>query len=126
MVRAVRLVALGGLIALCLAEALAALAAMSEDGGAPYSRQTLVLVPLALAASCERVDMVAADRRLPTSCRPYWLKLDCAMLSRTGSMTIDLKQGKNRTVVEGQRVHGRWPAPTPRKPRQEAAQPAQL
>jgi competence protein ComEC len=80
----------------------------------------------ALAAACERADIVIADRQLPSSCRPHWLKLDRALLSRTGGVTIDLTQGEVRTVAEGQGAHGWWRAPTPRKPRQEVARPAQL
>jgi competence protein ComEC len=60
---------------------------------------------------------VIADRWLPSSCRPRWLKIDRAMLSRTGGMTIDLDDGTIRTVAQGQGKHGWWREPEPRRPR---------
>lgn len=70
-----------------------------------------------LAAACDRTDIVIADRWLPSSCRPRWLKIDRAMLSRTGGMTIDLDDGTIRTVAQGQGKHGWWREPEPRRPR---------
>ncbi len=64
-----------------------------------------------LAAACDRTDIVIADRWLPSSCRPRWLKIDRAMLSRTGGMTIDLNDGTIRTVAQGQGKHGWWREP---------------
>lgn len=66
----------------------------------------------ALAAACARADLVIADRRLPRSCRPVWLKVDRRMLERTGGLAIDLTAGKLSTVAERQGAHGWWrPAP---------------
>ncbi|MCT2399518.1 ComEC family competence protein [Novosphingobium sp. HK4-1] len=62
----------------------------------------------ALAAACDKADIVIADRWLPYSCRPKWLKADRAMLSRTGGMAIDLAQGRITTVAQGQGAHGWW------------------
>ncbi|MET0251517.1 MAG: ComEC/Rec2 family competence protein [Novosphingobium sp.] len=63
-----------------------------------------------LAAACERVDIVVAERHLPRSCRPRLLKVDRALLSRTGGLAIDLAAGEVRTVAETQGHHGwyRW------------------
>ncbi len=61
-----------------------------------------------LAAACEQVDIVIADRRLPWTCRPRWLKADRAMLNRTGGLAIDLTNGTVRTVAEEQGEHGWW------------------
>lgn len=61
-----------------------------------------------LAAACERSDIVIADRRLPRSCRPLWLKVDRAMLARTGGVAIDLPDQRLRTVAETQGGHGWW------------------
>ncbi|MCB2063971.1 MAG: ComEC/Rec2 family competence protein [Novosphingobium sp.] len=60
----------------------------------------------ALAAACERSDLVLADRWLPSSCRPRWLKADRAFLARNGGLTIDLEKRKIRTVAESQGDHG--------------------
>lgn len=66
---------------------------------------------LALAAACERADIVIADRRLPFSCRPRMLKADRSYLALTGGLSIDLSTGRIRTVAEMQGQQGwyRWP-----------------
>lgn len=60
----------------------------------------------ALAAACERADIVVSDRWLPRSCRARRLKADRALLSRTGGLTIDLRSGAIRAVADGQADHG--------------------
>jgi competence protein ComEC len=70
-----------------------------------------------LAAACERSDLVIADRWLPSSCRPRWLRIDRSFLARSGGVTIDLAKGEIRTVAEGQGAHGWWREPEPRRPR---------
>jgi competence protein ComEC len=62
----------------------------------------------ALVAACERVDIAIADRRLPRSCHPAWLKADRALLDRTGGLTIDLADGRITTVAETEGEHGWW------------------
>ncbi len=62
----------------------------------------------ALDAACERVDIVIADRWLPRSCHPAWLKADRAMLDRTGGLAIDLGQRRIEAVGEHQGDHGWW------------------
>lgn len=62
----------------------------------------------ALAAACDRADIVIADRWLPRSCNPRWLKADRRLLSRTGGLAIDLKHGRLRTVADTQGGHGWW------------------
>lgn len=71
----------------------------------------------ALAAACDRADVVIADRWLPASCRPRWLKADRNMLARSGGMAIDLARGKVRTVEQGQGEHGWWRVPEQALPR---------
>lgn len=66
-----------------------------------------------LAAACAASDIVIADRWLPRSCKPRYLKADRALLSRTGGLTIDLEGPKIRTVAETQGEHGWWPQPEP-------------
>jgi competence protein ComEC len=65
----------------------------------------------ALAAACERADIVVADRWLPASCRPRWLKADRNLLDRTGGLAIDLADGSIQTVAAGQGEHGWWRPP---------------
>jgi len=62
----------------------------------------------ALAAACDRADIVIADRWLPRSCKPAWVKADRRMLSKTGGMAIDLTSGRIRTVADEQGRHGWW------------------
>jgi competence protein ComEC len=76
----------------------------------------------ALAAACERADVVVADRWLPRSCRPRWLKVDRALLSETGGLAIHLKSGQIKTVAEGQGSHGWWRPSNP--PKKESAAPS--
>ena len=77
----------------------------------------------ALAAACERADLVIAARYLPYSCRPRWLKADRRMLDRTGGLTVDLERGRVETVAQGQGQHGWW---HPAEPfRRRAPQPSE-
>ena len=64
-----------------------------------------------LAAACDRVDIVIAERWLPRSCRPAFLKADRDLLSRTGGLTIDLGRRQVTTVAESQGDHGWWRTP---------------
>ena len=61
-----------------------------------------------LAAACERSDIVIADRYLPQSCNPKWLKADRRMLDRTGGLTIILADRTIQTVGSSQGSHGWW------------------
>ncbi|MEP9401531.1 ComEC/Rec2 family competence protein [Sphingomonas silueang] len=56
-----------------------------------------------LVAACARADIAVSDRRLPRGCVPRWLKLDRAMLARTGGVAITLANGRVRTVRGGGR-----------------------
>ncbi len=80
----------------------------------------------ALAAACERADVVIADRWLPRSCRPRWIKADRAMLDRTGGLAFDLTGPQLRTVAQEQGEHGWWrPATRPRHRSQVNGAPSQ-
>jgi len=66
-------------------------------------------VPIpALAAACERADIVISERWLPRACRPRWLRADRALLSRTGGLTINLSHGTVTSVAQTQGRHGWW------------------
>jgi len=83
----------------------------------------LVSIPV-LAAACARSDIVIADRRLPSACKPRLLKADRALLGQTGGLAIDLVSGRVRTVAETQGEHGwfrRSPVWQPRARRQGPA-----
>lgn len=73
---------------------------------------------LELAAACERADIVVADRWLPQSCRPRWIKADRALLAKTGGLAIDLASRRVTSVAERQGRHGweRLGEPEPRNP----------
>jgi len=62
----------------------------------------------ALAAACDKSDIVIADRWLPRSCRPRWLKADRDYLSQTGGLAIDLERQKITSVADTQGEHGWW------------------
>jgi len=62
----------------------------------------------ALASACAKADIVIADRFLPRSCRPRWLKADRRLLERTGGLSIDLERRTIETVAEREGRHGWW------------------
>lgn len=62
----------------------------------------------ALAAACDRADIVVADRYLPRSCKPRWLKADRRLLERTGGLALDLDRAQLDKVSERQGEHGWW------------------
>jgi competence protein ComEC len=68
----------------------------------------------ALAAACERADVVVADRWLPFSCRPRWLKADGRMLAESGGLAIVLDGQELTRVADGQGEHGWWRGLRPR------------
>lgn len=62
----------------------------------------------ALAAACDRAHIVIADRFLPYSCRPLWLKADRRFLDREGGALVYLGSAEVRTVAQQQGTHGWW------------------
>ena len=64
----------------------------------------------ALAASCTRVDIVIADRFLPASCRPRWLKADRRFLAESGGLSLYLEEERVVAVADGQGQHPWWTA----------------
>ena len=75
----------------------------------------------ALAAACAKSDIVIAERYLPRSCRPRWIKADRRMLDQTGGLAIHLVRQQIDTVAEHQGQHGWWRPPAPFS-RQDAPQ----
>ncbi len=67
----------------------------------------------ALAAACEQSDIVIADRYLPRSCRPRWLKADRRLLDQTGGIAINLGRASINTVAARQGQHGWWQGGAP-------------
>ncbi|HEX4847632.1 MAG TPA: ComEC/Rec2 family competence protein [Novosphingobium sp.] len=61
-----------------------------------------------LAAACDQADIVIADRRLPRSCQPRWIKADRPFLDRSGGLAFDLAAGRITSVAQGQGEHGWW------------------
>ena len=103
-----------------------------------YGRRTVLLLgrsreridERALAAACERADVVVSERWLPRSCRPRQLKADRALLSRSGGLGLDLRSGRVTAVAATQGTHGWWRPYVPerrRKPGQSSvANPSPL
>ncbi|MFT6474508.1 MAG: competence protein ComEC [Qipengyuania sp.] len=69
----------------------------------------------ALAAACRNADIVIADRFLPRSCRPRWLKADRRFLEREGGVAVYLSARRIDTVAQDQGEHGWWRAPEDRR-----------
>ena len=61
-----------------------------------------------LAAACDRADIVVAERRLPGSCKPRWIKADRRMLEESGGLAISLEDQSVRSVAQTQGEHGWW------------------
>ena len=59
-----------------------------------------------LAAACERAHLVVADRWLPRSCRPLWLKADRRFLEQYGGTAIYFAQEKVVHVRPASSDHG--------------------
>jgi competence protein ComEC len=79
----------------------------------------------ALAAACAQSDIVIADRYLPRSCRPRWIKADRRMLDQTGGLALDLEREQVITVAAHQGEHGWWRPPPATRPDRSAARPEQ-
>lgn len=62
----------------------------------------------ALAAACERADIVVADRWLPSGCKPRWLNADRDLLDRAGGLAIYLPEERIASVADSQGEHGWW------------------
>ena len=78
----------------------------------------------ALAAACSQSDIVIADRYLPRSCKPRWLKADRRMLAETGGISVSLDQRHITTVAANQGKHGWWQGPEPTRERKRNSGPA--
>lgn len=83
-----------------------------ERGGREWhilmSRSREIVAERALSAACERADIVIADRWLPRSCEPNWLKADRRMLEETGGLAIDLERMRYASVSQREGEHGWW------------------
>ncbi|WP_442896915.1 ComEC/Rec2 family competence protein [Erythrobacter sp.] len=83
-----------------------------ERGGREWSlllaRNRDQIEERALAAACARADIVVADRFLPRSCMPRWLKADRRLLGERGGLALDLESGEIIDVAAGQGEHGWW------------------
>jgi len=79
------------------------------------SRSRQVVAERALAAACERADIVVSDRWLPHSCRPRWLKADGRLLAETGGLAIGLDGPRVASVADWQGEHGWWRGYAPRR-----------
>jgi competence protein ComEC len=71
----------------------------------------------ALAAACDRADIVVADRWLPRSCRPRWLKADRNYLDANGGLALYLSEERIATEAQSQGEHPWWTARRQAAPR---------
>lgn len=72
------------------------------------SRSRGLIEERALAAACERADIVVSERWLPRSCRPRWLKADGRLLAESGGLAIVFDGSKIVRVADSQGKHGWW------------------
>lgn len=87
---------------------------MLDRGGRQWTlllaRNREMIEERALAAACERADIVVADRFLPRSCSPRWLKADRRFLQQSGGLALDLANERITRVATSQGEHGWWRA----------------
>ena len=83
-----------------------------ERGGRDWTllmaRNRSLIEERALAAACEQSDIVVADRFLPASCKPRWLKADRGYLSKNGGAALFLSRERITNVAATQGEHGWW------------------
>ncbi|MEO5707424.1 MAG: ComEC/Rec2 family competence protein [Alteraurantiacibacter sp.] len=79
-----------------------------RDWHSLMSRNRQRIEERALAAACERADIVVSERWLPYSCQPRWLKADRDYLDESGGLAILLDPPTLRTVGEEQGNHPWW------------------
>jgi len=72
------------------------------------ARNNVLVEERALAAACELSDIVIAERYLPRSCRPRWLRADKRFLQQHGGLAIDLTNARYKDVASSQGQHGWW------------------
>jgi competence protein ComEC len=64
------------------------------------TRSAYLVPAAALVAACRAADIVVSERTLPRGCSPRWLRLDRAMLRRTGGVAVTLATGRVTTVLQ--------------------------
>ena len=96
----------------------------ARDWQVLMARGSALVSERALAAACERADIVVSERYLPRSCRPRWLKADRDLLQRSGGLTVDLTERRIETVAEGEGEHGWWNPPERLPRRLKGPQPS--
>ncbi len=80
-----------------------------RDWSILMSRSQNIVAERALAAACEKADIVVSERWLPRSCAPRVLKADARTLSATGGLALVLEQELEvRSVADSQGQHGWW------------------
>ena len=93
-----------------------------DDWTVLVARNRALVEERALAAACRKADLVIADRFLPRSCRPRWLKADRGFLMREGGTALHLASGRIETVAQDQGEHGWWRV-SPRRARRPKPSP---
>ncbi len=75
---------------------------------ATRSRHLIDFAPLSRA--CRQADIVISDRRLPSTCRPRWLKADRPLLARTGGLAITLSKAPTLVTLSDRVGRHPWAA----------------
>ena len=82
-----------------------------ERGGRRWSvlatRTPYQVSSMEMAAACKRVDIVASDRWLPSSCQPRWVKADRSLLEQSGGLAFYLTDGRLLSVNDDN-AHMPW------------------
>lgn len=93
-----------------------------------FTRSDVMIDRATMERDCAAADIMLSDRWLPYWCRPRWLKVDRALLRRTGGLAIHLDDATMRTVRAPGDAHP-WIPDMPshsRRPRPRAVPAPQL
>jgi competence protein ComEC len=97
----------------------------NRDWNVLMARSRSYIEERALAAACDRADIVVAGRWLPRSCQPRWLKADRKYLDASGGLALYLPEERVATVAQAQGEHPWWEARASVLPRRRSVIAAQ-
>ncbi len=69
------------------------------------TRSHYMLPGMSFRGECASADIVVSDRRLPSWCRPRWLKVDRDYLAKTGGLAVTLDRAAIDTVADTEGAH---------------------
>jgi competence protein ComEC len=69
------------------------------------TRSRFLLPDASFRNECAAADIIVSDRRLPSWCKPKWLKADRDFLAKTGGLAVTLSGPEVQTVAQTEGMH---------------------